>query len=279
MPDSRNVRTIDARLGGVGDLAVALWIAEGARRQGETVPIAGYGDVVRAFGLARAQGVSPDRLATGTDSTAYQEELRTSEDRSPRTLRWQRTHGWDYPPARPRLLALPKKARRWGEAMSDARTVVVAPRANFTTRTLPDQKWLRVAWALQAEGFDVVAIDRDKEAVDRFPRYAFGFGWTHVLALMERAALVLGNDSGISHLAATLGVPAVVAMGPTDPAIVFGHADNVRAVRSEATPCVGCHFRQASGFSAPCDVGCEALHLLPWEALRDAALACLQRSS
>ena len=41
---------------------------------------------------------------------------------------------------------------------------------------------------------------------------------SHVAALLRSAPLYLGNDSGISHLAAIVGTPSVVVFGPTNPA-------------------------------------------------------------
>jgi heptosyltransferase-2 len=38
-------------------------------------------------------------------------------------------------------------------------------------------------------------------------------------AVLERAALFLGHDSGISHLAAAVSAPCLLLFGPTDPAI------------------------------------------------------------
>ena len=41
----------------------------------------------------------------------------------------------------------------------------------------------------------------------------------HLAALLAECCLYLGNDSGVSHLAAALGVPTAVIFGPTDPAV------------------------------------------------------------
>jgi ADP-heptose:LPS heptosyltransferase len=48
--------------------------------------------------------------------------------------------------------------------------------------------------------------------VDAVVRGALG----RVAAILSRASLYLGNDSGISHLAASLGVPGIVLFGTTD---------------------------------------------------------------
>jgi ADP-heptose:LPS heptosyltransferase len=42
-----------------------------------------------------------------------------------------------------------------------------------------------------------------------------------VAALISRSALCIGNDSGITHIAAALGIPTVAVFGPTDP-VVWG---------------------------------------------------------
>jgi ADP-heptose:LPS heptosyltransferase len=49
-------------------------------------------------------------------------------------------------------------------------------------------------------------------------------------AQLAGAALYLGNDSGVSHLAAAVGTPTVVAFGPTDPAIWMPVGRRVAAV-------------------------------------------------
>ena len=57
--------------------------------------------------------------------------------------------------------------------------------------------------------------------------------------LVERAALLagcagyVGNDSGITHLAAAVGIPVVALFGPTDPAVWAPSGRNVTVVRAE----------------------------------------------
>ncbi len=41
----------------------------------------------------------------------------------------------------------------------------------------------------------------------------------HLAAVIERCRLFIGHDSGISHIAAAVGVPCVLMFGPTDPEV------------------------------------------------------------
>lgn len=69
-------------------------------------------------------------------------------------------------------------------------------------------------------------------------------------AVLERAALFVGNDSGPMHLAGALGTPVVSVFGPGDPAKTapWGMGDRLRVVYA-ALPCSPC--RQA--FWRECD--------------------------
>jgi ADP-heptose:LPS heptosyltransferase len=51
---------------------------------------------------------------------------------------------------------------------------------------------------------------------------------------LAQARLFVGNDSGIAHLAAAVGVPVVVLFGPTDPSVWAPRGEVVRVVRSPA---------------------------------------------
>jgi heptosyltransferase-2 len=71
-----------------------------------------------------------------------------------------------------------------------------------------------------------------------------------VLGVLAEAALFVGNDSGISHLAAGAGTPAVVVFGPTDPEATRpwdgprgdGRPPRISIVRSQPL-CAPCRFR------------------------------------
>ena len=52
-----------------------------------------------------------------------------------------------------------------------------------------------------------------------------------VAALIAGCALFIGNDSGITHLAAAVGVPTVAVFGPTDPAVWGPRGKSVCIVR------------------------------------------------
>ena len=58
-------------------------------------------------------------------------------------------------------------------------------------------------------------------------------------ALLRRCVLYIGNDSGVSHLAAALGVPSVVLFGPTDPGHWAPLGRGVRVLR-KSVRCLGC---------------------------------------
>ncbi|MCD4831766.1 MAG: glycosyltransferase family 9 protein [Anaerohalosphaeraceae bacterium] len=66
-------------------------------------------------------------------------------------------------------------------------------------------------------------IERFKPStIDRFAAVApvvSDFSLTETFQLLCLAGCFIGNDSGISHMAAALGVPTISCFGPTDPAI------------------------------------------------------------
>jgi hypothetical protein len=79
--------------------------------------------------------------------------------------------------------------------------------------------FVQVAQWWRAGGGAVVAIagpaEGDEAPVLGAPEVR-DWALPHLAAVLARAALFLGNDSGVSHLAGAVGVPSVVLFGPTD---------------------------------------------------------------
>jgi len=70
-----------------------------------------------------------------------------------------------------------------------------------------------------------------------------GGSLAHVVELMRRGVLFIGNDGGLSHLADLVSLPQVVLFGPVDER-VYGPLDSDRStVITEPVPCRPCYRR------------------------------------
>lgn len=69
-------------------------------------------------------------------------------------------------------------------------------------------------------------------------------------AFLSRCDLYLGNDSGITHLAATLGIPTIALFGPTDPKIWAPLGQKVYVLPSEVS-CSPCSQERRKDCSEP----------------------------
>jgi heptosyltransferase-2/heptosyltransferase-3 len=104
----------------------------------------------------------------------------------------------------------------------------VNPAARMLTKRWPAIMFGELASNLiqryQADVF-VIGSDSDQDAVQTTVDFTDGpianlarrLSIDETGALCEQAALYIGNDSGLSHLAAAVGTPTVTIFGPTDP--------------------------------------------------------------
>ena len=58
-----------------------------------------------------------------------------------------------------------------------------------------------------------------------------------VAVLLKKAALYIGHDSGISHLAAGVGTPSIVLFGPTNPVYWAPRGDHVTVIQGPPCQC------------------------------------------
>jgi ADP-heptose:LPS heptosyltransferase len=97
----------------------------------------------------------------------------------------------------------------------------IHPFATTAGKTWGASGFLAVAQHLKQSGLEPVFIGGGGD--DFSPFHAFraisGAPLSEVKSLVAAASLFVGNDSGPAHMAAALGVPAVVIFGASDPAI------------------------------------------------------------
>ena len=118
-------------------------------------------------------------------------------------------------------------AEVWAEAFVAGRKLaVLAAGAGWRSKQWPPERFAALAVALRERGYACVmnaARASDATAAEVVARsegaaQAAVCDVAGLVALLRRATLLVGGDTGPMHLAATLGVPLVALFGPTDPA-------------------------------------------------------------
>lgn len=159
----------------------------------------------------------------------------------------------------------PERIRAIGEQWAGA--VVLAPFSNGPDREYHLQGWRTLVKELQARGHRVIVTDLKPEKCDLFPgvEAVAGRSAEEVAGLLSRAAVVIGNDSGITHLGGVLGVPTIALCGQTDGTAIFGLYPSVRILTGKLA-CNGCWWMPANGWHQDCHKSCPSLQtILPTE--------------
>jgi ADP-heptose:LPS heptosyltransferase len=102
---------------------------------------------------------------------------------------------------------------------------LIHPTAAFHTKQWPAENFARTAEYLAEHGLHTVAVaaKEERETLDRLaaaskvPVTAFSdLSLPEITALASRAAIFVGNDSGIAHIAAAVSTPVVVIFGSSN---------------------------------------------------------------
>lgn len=152
-----------------------------------------------------------------------------------RTLRHRVVHltevlGADEPVA-PRIAWRPEHAREADRLLgTQAPILAIGPTANWPGKQWPAAKFGDVAARLTGHGGPLAGAQvlvagapneapMAQSAIAALPpdRTAAAFGWPLpvLAAAFSRASLYIGNDSGLMHLAAAVGVPTIGLFGPS----------------------------------------------------------------
>lgn len=140
----------------------------------------------------------------------------------------------------------------------------VAPAANRPPACWGAHRFAAVADGLREANVPVVLVGRREDAEElrqvvgasRHPHVDLSgrTSLADLAALLERASLLVSNDSGPAHVAAAVDCPTVAVFGPTDPALTFPYEDGLRFVSlrggtDHALPCFEPSCTSDHGFS------------------------------
>jgi len=121
---------------------------------------------------------------------------------------------------------------RWAEeelgrrGLGEQDFAMLNPGAGWGAKCWPPERYAELAQGLRDMGMPSLInfgpgeepVVRAVEAAARGTARAFQYSISELVALMRRARIFVGGDTGPMHLAAALGVPVVGIFGPTDPA-------------------------------------------------------------
>ena len=82
------------------------------------------------------------------------------------------------------------------------------------------------------------AVERVLNLVSRKPPVVRSLDLTTLAGILAQATIYLGHDSGVTHLAALLGVRTIAVFGPTDPLRWAPHGVHVTILRGAPCHCV-----------------------------------------
>ncbi|MFQ5904075.1 MAG: glycosyltransferase family 9 protein, partial [Candidatus Binatia bacterium] len=132
--------------------------------------------------------------------------------------------------------------------LKEKRVLVLAPGSGAKEKNWPIRFYQAVTeWWQRWIGGKVIVVlgpveEERKEIGNLWSRVLVvrGLELAKVVALLTRCDCYLGNDSGITHLAAALGVETIAFFGPTDPAQWVPRGKRVTVVTQnvECSPCI-----------------------------------------
>jgi ADP-heptose:LPS heptosyltransferase len=142
-------------------------------------------------------------------------------------------------------------ARPWLERLPP-RFLAVHPGSGSPRKNWPVERFLELARRLRPDEPWLVPIGPADEAAARptraHPRcvVAEGLGPRVLGAVLAGAGLFVGNDSGVSHLAAAWGAPTVALFGPTDGRVWAPDGPRVVCVQSRTGETAGITVEEAA---------------------------------
>lgn len=151
-------------------------------------------------------------------------------------------------------------ARLTAAGLGEAQFAVIHPAAAFATKQWAADKFGRVADDMRSRGLAVVAITtpNEKPIIDELNKHTVApvaafmdLTLPEITALLARARVFIGNDSGIAHIAAAVETPSVVIFGSSNTAHWRPWANGAAEVVLEEMECQPCHGYFCEKFAEP----------------------------
>jgi heptosyltransferase III len=130
---------------------------------------------------------------------------------------------------------------RENKLVSTGRPVLIHPGSGGVGKMWPLKNWWSLVGFLR--GYDrcpvVMTLGPADERLKGFAKEVARFGvlilegikLPRLSAFISQCRLFIGSDSGVSHLAALMGIPTVVVFGPTDPGIWAPRGSHVHIIK------------------------------------------------
>lgn len=147
-----------------------------------------------------------------------------------------------------------------GLGLDQTTFAVVHPAAAFATKQWAAQNFSRVIDELKRLQLPVVLIATEREAstiaeikqhTDTEVQALTNLSLPQITAILSRARLFVGNDSGIAHMAAAVKTPSVVIFGSSNRAHWSPWAQSAAEVVYEEMDCQPCHGYFCEKFDEP----------------------------
>jgi len=137
------------------------------------------------------------------------------------------------------------------EALPDRKPIIaVHPGSGSNKKCWSPEKFEKLTQWMRKQGdYDILLIlgPADERLEERMSALSETLGCAianslplrHLAALLSQCMAYVGNDSGVTHLAAATGTPTLSIFGPTAPAIWAPPGHHIRIIRSnaECSPC------------------------------------------
>ena len=189
-----------------------------------------------------------------------------------------------FPPVEPEMVLVPREADEEGaasllERCGVERFVLVHPGASASSRAYPPERYAAVVEKLHAEGELPVLVTGGPGEEDLTRQVAgnagialggeTGFG--EFAALVGRAAVVVTNNTGTTHVASAMKRPVVTVFAGTNPPEQWGPWRTPHRLLLHPVPCAPCYKRV-------CPIGHECLTSIAPHTVVEAALDLLRAS-